>query len=307
MPGRMPISQTIRVLYLLLLFGLVGLLLRSIDFSQLVGLKFAILPILAAVVVGILNRYWMAFVLRYSMQSVGVSAGVHYSKYVQYFASTWLSRYLFLKGAWLGHRLVSKKTISASSSQVSFGSVLENFGLIAANTVFAFLLLFFGPVDFLFSWLPSGFLTISLTFIALIALAPWAIRKTSIWWSRRRGNGTIHVRYSAAFRVLLLQLVTVFLSGLSTVLLVASIAGSGVFQNFVYLLALVSLGNLAGTLAFFAPAGIGVREGVLIGGLGTILSLEFATVVALLARVWSVGVDLLFFGVSRFHFGTHTE
>lgn len=59
----------------------------------------------------------------------------------------------------------------------------------------------------------------------------------------------------------------------------------------------------AGVLAFFAPAGIGVREGVLAVGLHAVLAPPEAAMLALAARVWSTVIELfalgVFWGLSR--------
>lgn len=47
-----------------------------------------------------------------------------------------------------------------------------------------------------------------------------------------------------------------------------------------------------GTLAFFAPAGIGVTEGAYVALLLGVMPLELAVQVALIARVWQTGTDL---------------
>jgi uncharacterized membrane protein YbhN (UPF0104 family) len=52
----------------------------------------------------------------------------------------------------------------------------------------------------------------------------------------------------------------------------------------------------AGVLAFFAPAGIGVREGVLAVGLQVVLAPPAAAMLALAARVWSTLIELVALG-----------
>ncbi len=49
----------------------------------------------------------------------------------------------------------------------------------------------------------------------------------------------------------------------------------------------------AGVLALFAPAGIGVREGVLAAGLHSVLGPPAAAMLALAARVWGTAIELL--------------
>jgi len=53
-----------------------------------------------------------------------------------------------------------------------------------------------------------------------------------------------------------------------------------------------------GTLAVFAPSGLGVREGILIVLLKAVVPTQAAVFAAVLMRLWSVAVDLLFYGTT---------
>ncbi|GAG26533.1 unnamed protein product, partial [marine sediment metagenome] len=58
--------------------------------------------------------------------------------------------------------------------------------------------------------------------------------------------------------------------------------------------------NLAGVLgivAFFAPAGLGVREGVLVGFLAPVVASPVAASLVVLARVAAILADILFIGL----------
>jgi glycosyltransferase 2 family protein len=61
-----------------------------------------------------------------------------------------------------------------------------------------------------------------------------------------------------------------------------------------YVVGLLAAANVAGILAVFAPAGLGVREGVLVAGLAPWLPIPEAVIVAALLRVLSVLGDLGF-------------
>jgi uncharacterized membrane protein YbhN (UPF0104 family) len=52
-------------------------------------------------------------------------------------------------------------------------------------------------------------------------------------------------------------------------------------------------------VAVFAPAGVGVREGVLIAGLALIIDPSIALLATLLMRVMSIIWDGLFFGIAK--------
>jgi uncharacterized membrane protein YbhN (UPF0104 family) len=60
-------------------------------------------------------------------------------------------------------------------------------------------------------------------------------------------------------------------------------------------------GNILGKVAFFAPAGIGVREGVLVLMLQTILPVGLSAFIALSSRLFFTIVDTVLFGLVYIH------
>lgn len=68
----------------------------------------------------------------------------------------------------------------------------------------------------------------------------------------------------------------------------------------------VPAGMLTGFLALWAPAGIGVREAVMVGVLGTGVSFELAAAIALVYRLLCIGNDLLT-GALALHFYTRND
>lgn len=68
----------------------------------------------------------------------------------------------------------------------------------------------------------------------------------------------------------------------------------GAGPSMVYVVGLLAAANVAGILAVFAPAGLGVREFVLVAGLAPWLPAQEAVVLAALLRVLSVVADLCF-------------
>jgi hypothetical protein len=53
----------------------------------------------------------------------------------------------------------------------------------------------------------------------------------------------------------------------------------------------------AGSIAVFAPAGLGVREGLLVLSLGPLISPEFALVAAVASRIWNTVVEMAGIGI----------
>lgn len=80
------------------------------------------------------------------------------------------------------------------------------------------------------------------------------------------------------------------LFGFGFFLLAKSVTGFG-FEMAVILASSFVLAAIIGFLAIFAPGGLGVREGVLVALLGSVMTLETAILLAILARVWQTAAD----------------
>jgi uncharacterized membrane protein YbhN (UPF0104 family) len=82
------------------------------------------------------------------------------------------------------------------------------------------------------------------------------------------------------------------------------LSGPGVPLTSVLLMAAaIGLGFTAGLLAFILPSGVGVREAVLIGLLGTVMTLGEASAVSLVSRGMFIAGDLLMAGAAAFAAG----
>jgi uncharacterized membrane protein YbhN (UPF0104 family) len=74
-----------------------------------------------------------------------------------------------------------------------------------------------------------------------------------------------------------------------------------------YVTASFLLAGSLGTLAVFAPSGIGVREGVLIVLLGAVIPKEVTLLAVLFLRLWAIAMDLAFYCVAALLDRSHPE
>lgn len=87
-------------------------------------------------------------------------------------------------------------------------------------------------------------------------------------------------------------MLTNFLIGLGFFCLVNSITYLPL-QNLLAVVGVYTLAHFLGFVAFFAPAGLGIREGTLVLFLQFYFPLNAAILISLLTRVWTVAGDLL--------------
>jgi uncharacterized membrane protein YbhN (UPF0104 family) len=87
-------------------------------------------------------------------------------------------------------------------------------------------------------------------------------------------------------------------AGTSYFLIALSIYPGLTVSDALYVIGAASVSSAISLLAVFAPGGLGVREVTLAVLLAPVLPPAVAVVLVVLLRVWSIGVDLLFYAVS---------
>jgi uncharacterized membrane protein YbhN (UPF0104 family) len=89
-------------------------------------------------------------------------------------------------------------------------------------------------------------------------------------------------------------LVSSVLSGLSFYFVAAAVDPSRGWDSVLLIIGASNLASALSMLAVFAPAGLGVREGIPLTMLLLVMSPEQALVATVLMRVWSIVTDALF-------------
>jgi glycosyltransferase 2 family protein len=98
------------------------------------------------------------------------------------------------------------------------------------------------------------------------------------------------------YRVLLIMVTSNVIYGLGFACLVRSLAAFPSGET-PHLVGLMALGEVSGFLALFAPAGIGVREGILMAGLTPLVGAGPAIVISGAARVWGTVLEFITIGL----------
>lgn len=103
----------------------------------------------------------------------------------------------------------------------------------------------------------------------------------------------ISITYKDMAKMVGLFICNWILVGCGFYLLVCSVYPIPIGQ-FLYVAGVFGLAVMVGMVTFFAPSGLGVREGIITLGLTVIMPKEEAVIIALLARVWATFAELLF-------------
>jgi uncharacterized membrane protein YbhN (UPF0104 family) len=93
------------------------------------------------------------------------------------------------------------------------------------------------------------------------------------------------IKYRNIIQIFLLYIVIVLVQGIAFYLLVNALLYVPL-QNLIGLTACFAVAGALGTLSFFAPSGLGVREGILALLLSTYIISPVAVLISLLARIW---------------------
>ncbi len=217
------------------------------------------------------------------------------------YATTWLARYVPGKVLYyLGKvRLAVRHGVTKEDAALS--SLLEvalqlGVGLLVGLS----LVLISGEVATL------GFtglvLTIGLLAVTVVGLSPPVFNRALAMLSRRLRQATIDESHFVDRR-LLARLLVIYggvhvLSGVPVFLVLRSIQPGVSISVFPYVTGVVILSGVLGSVALFAPSGIGVREAVQLAMLPAVVSGEVALVFAGLLRLWAILVDLLYWAIS---------
>ncbi|MFV2006704.1 MAG: lysylphosphatidylglycerol synthase domain-containing protein [Longimicrobiales bacterium] len=192
-----------------------------------------------------------------------------------------------------GLALLAKK--EGVSARIATGSAVlgQGFALLGATAIG--LGAFFGPNE---EWRIIGEVAMAVVVVLAFAIfIPAVFGRLLTLWSRvtreevparLQGRSTFGLRwvafytlnwavYAAAFWLLYLSF--------------------GDFAPFIQLGPAFAAGYVAGYVAIFAPAGVGVREAAIIGFLTPVMSIEAATVLAVIARVWTTAVEVVPAGI----------
>jgi len=114
---------------------------------------------------------------------------------------------------------------------------------------------------------------------------------------------TLDPEHLATFQTVLwgtsLYLANAIVNGLSLFFIAKGVDPSLAYSNILFAMGAASLAGAASMLAIFAPSGLGVREGIQLVLFSLIMPKELALAVTIITRLWSVGIDFVFFGLSK--------
>jgi len=302
-------ARLIPLAFYALLILFLALYLRSVDFSKLAHLQLNWWYLGLASVLALITRYMGTFTWFAILRSLGAT-DLHLQKQLIYvYAKAWMGRYIPGTAPWILGKIYFASQHGISKQKLAVSSLLEGGLQIVTMLVFSLCLLVF---DKRLDVLGGGFklLMILVAVCGIIILTPAIFNRLFSFAYKLVRRKTLDPEHLATLQTMIwgtsLYLANAIVNGLSLFFIAKGVDPSLSYHNILFAMGAASLAGAASMLAVFAPSGLGVREGIQLVLFSLIMPRELALAVTVITRLWSVGIDFVFFGLSRLIAGRAT-
>lgn len=287
-------------------YGLLGIFLffylRSIDYGQFKNAEYAWQFMLVSGILALSARFWQVYIWFTLLKGLGAkdlkSSRV---QLIYVYAKSWLGRYIPGTAPWILGKIYFASKHGISKNKLAVSSLLEGALQIAVVLSIAFVMLFFDRrldvVDpklkiFMFCVVVGCLVAITPPiFNRIVALAYRVLKKQDLS-KDHYANSKMIARGAALYAV------GALMTGLSLFFIAKAVYPSLGYDNAFFVMGAANLAGAVSMLAVFAPSGLGVREGIQLALLSIIMPTEFALLVTITTRLWSICMDFVFFGIA---------
>jgi uncharacterized membrane protein YbhN (UPF0104 family) len=288
--------------YALLVLFLV-LYLHGIDWSKLHGLRLNWGFIIIATVIGVSDRFWQVLVWIVLLHRLGARNLVsHWRQLTYVYAKSWMGRYIPGTAPWILGKIYFASRHGIPRAKLAVSSLLEGALEIVVLLALSFTMLLF---DSRFSVINSAtrwFMGIAIA-ACVVAMAPPVFNRLVSIGYRLMRHKSLEREHLVTNKTILsgagLYVIGSLMSGIAFFFIAKSIYHPLAYHDLPFLIGASNLAGALGMLAIFAPSGIGVREGVLLVLLGTLMPKSVAVVIVVVSRLWGVAADFVYFGLAR--------
>jgi len=273
---------------------------RDTDFTRLQRVNWRLEYLFGAIVVAVTFRYLGVLAWVNILRQIGCKQLPSFKVLSAVYAKAWMGRYIPGKVAWIVGKVIFGSRYGISVDRLAVGSVLE--ALLQIVTMFGFSLLLIlvdSRLNVLGDWsVPALVATVGVFFAVLSPGCFKRLIEFAYKMTGRKPSTSIVVTNQLMTTSCGLYALGYLVSGVSYFLLINAVYDISTVEIF-FVVAAFNMAGVAGMVALFAPSGLGVREGVLLILLPLILPTEIALLVIVLARLFSLLVDIGFFLVSH--------
>lgn len=297
------------VFYVLLVVFLI-LYLRTIDFDRILAIRFDWTWIVVATLIGIVSRYWMVYIWLVILTSLGSAKFDNIPELSLVYAKSWLGRYIPGTAPWILGKIYFASQKGLSKSKLAVSSFLEGGLQVIVLLVVGLVMVLVDPrtsvIDPAFTWA-----MLAVAVVGVVALIPPVFNRIAALGYRIIRKKDLakedQPRWSTVGRGSALYLVGAVLSGVSMFFVAKAVWPELPWESLLFIVGAANLASSASMVAIFVPSGIGVREAILVVLLSVVMPTELAFVSAIVLRLWSIFVDLLFFGIASVHSRVHNR
>jgi uncharacterized membrane protein YbhN (UPF0104 family) len=276
---------------------------QSLDFTGLSEIQLNVGFLIIATLLSLGVRFWFARIWAYFLSSMGVQISASDRRELNLvYAKAWLGRYVPGSIVWVAGKVYFASKLGIPKTKLAVSSYLEALIQLATTIFLAVLLIVADPLTRSLAG-DSLWAMLALLGISVVALVP----KVLTWYAglgyrlikKQKLDPQSIPGASVILQGSLRFTLSALVAGLAFYFVLLAIYPQLGFENLLYVLALTAIANALSMVAIFAPAGVGVREGVLIAGLALIIDPSIALLATLLMRVMSIIWDGLFFGIAK--------
>lgn len=304
--GKFSKNSMVSILFFVIVAIFLILYLKRIDIQKLREVHLSWTFIAVASVFALAGRYWSILVWFVLLKSLGAKNIENHKASLAYvFAKSWMGRYIPGTAPWILGKIYFASKHGISKNKLAVSSLLEGGLQITVTIAISFVMLLLdsrlriisgGLKLFMLAVLLGCVITIMPpVFNRMVSIAYKIIKKKTLDTEHLASGKTI-LRGSSLF------IIGALLSGLSLFFIAKAVYPSLGIHDMLYVMGASNLAGAMGMLAVFVPSGIGVRDGILLLLLSAIMPTELALVITVIGRLWSVVMDLVFFGIAKtFH------
>lgn len=298
----MTLSRGWKIALGVVFYGLLAVVLarylRGTDWAQLARLDVSPLYLLAALPLSLAPRFLQPVAWRVLIRGYGERPPA-YAQLTRIYATSWLGRYIPGKLAWIGAKVYLGRDHGMGAAALAATAVAEAGIQLATALALALALVAAGGAPGALDggvWL-LGLAALALMSVVLLPPVFNALASRAGALLRRSAPPAGGGRLSGATLVetALLYVGIHALSGLPIYLVLRSVHPATTVAMIPELTAAFLLAGTIGTLAVFAPSGLGVREGILLVLLGLLVPRHVAVVAVVVLRLWSIAMDVVFY------------
>jgi len=209
-------------------------------------------------------------------------------------SASYLGTYIPGKVGVLAFRIMHYKQMNVSPVKTGYGFFVETVLSVLSSCFLVLLSMFFTNFSFVREYLP---LLVFLFILLFLSVHPKLIGiYAKIYFKYIRKETQNHVSpytYFFFVEVVMLHLIKWVCIGLGIFILINSVTELE-WRYLPFITGLYAAAAILGMLAFFAPSGLGVVEGVMIIGLKTIISNSLAGAISILIRIWKMVGEISF-------------